>query len=430
MKPWANRPKILKSLSYKFFRQYSHINVALLDQAMVSGTNFLTGILFARFLGVEEFGRFTLTWMAVLFINSIQMAMITVPMMSIGPKQTKDKAPYYYGAVITQQACFSILSFITIYLGVKFSKFVYPEWNIDYLALPLAAVTFFFQNQDFLRRFFFTMNRHGMAFINDSISYIGQLILLICLFFTTSMDTTSVLFVIAGTSALSVISGIFFLNGISWQSNVFFQVFKTNWHFSKWITASAVLQWTSGNLFIVAAGSILGPTVVGAIKAAQNIMGVSHILFQGLENIVPVKASYNYVQEGIQGLITYLNKTVLWGGLATAIIAFTAGLMPKFWLILFYGEQYQEFGFILQWYAVIYLLIFIGLPLRAGLRAIETTRPIFIAYVLMTIFSIFTAKYSILFFGVHGVMVGILGTQVILQSSLLLSLNHNIKKLT
>lgn len=155
MKPWANRPKILKSLSYKFFRQYSHINVALLDQAMVSGTNFLTGILFARFLGVEEFGRFTLTWMAVLFINSIQMAMITVPMMSIGPKQTKDKAPYYYGAVITQQACFSILSFITIYLGVKFSKFVYPEWNIDYLALPLAAVTFFFSKSGFFTTIFF-----------------------------------------------------------------------------------------------------------------------------------------------------------------------------------------------------------------------------------------------------------------------------------
>ena len=394
---------------------------------MVSGTNFLTGILFARFLGVEEFGRFTLTWMAVLFISSIQMAMITVPMMSIGPKQTKDSKLYYYGAVMIQQACFATLSFITIYIGVKISKLFYPEWNIDHLALPLATVCFFFQNQDFLRRFFFTTNRHGMAFINDSISYLGQLVLLICLFFTTTMNTTYVLLTIAGTSAIAVLFGIFSLKDLCCNYINFLQVFKQNWKFSKWMTASAVLQWTSGNLFIVAAGSMLGATAVGAIKAAQNIMGISHILFQGLENIVPVKASFHYTQSGIKGLITYLKKVTLWGGITTAIIALTAGLLPRLWLTLFYGAQYQEFGFILQWYAIIYLFIFIGLPIRAGLRTLETTRPIFIAYVLMTIFSICTAKYIILYLGIKGAMIGILGTQLILQGSLFVALNKNLK---
>jgi len=29
---------------------------------MVSGVNFLTGILLARYLGIEEFGRFALVW--------------------------------------------------------------------------------------------------------------------------------------------------------------------------------------------------------------------------------------------------------------------------------------------------------------------------------------------------------------------------------
>ena len=412
--------------AFKYFKKYNHVNLALLDQAMVSGTNFLTGILFARFLGVEEFGRFTLTWMAVLFINSIQMAMITVPMMSIGPKQTKNSKSYYYGAIMIQQACFATLSCIAIYIGVKISKLFYPEWSIDHLALPLAAVCFFFQNQDFLRRFFFTTSRHGMALINDTISYLGQLVLLIFLFFTIDMDTTSVLVTIAGTSAIAVVFGVFSLKDLSWQYNGSFQIFKQNWNFSKWMTASAVLQWTSGNIFIVAAGSMLGATAVGAIKAAQNIMGISHILFQGLENIVPVKASVHYAQSGIHGLIRYLKKVILWGGFATAIIALTAGVLPGFWLTLFYGLQYQGFGFILQWYAIIYLLIFMGLPLRVGLRTLETTRPIFIAYVLMTIFSICTAKYFIFYFGIQGIMAGILGTQLILQCSLFVALNHNL----
>ena len=35
----------------RFLSRYSHINWALADQTMVSGINFLTGILLARFLG-------------------------------------------------------------------------------------------------------------------------------------------------------------------------------------------------------------------------------------------------------------------------------------------------------------------------------------------------------------------------------------------
>jgi hypothetical protein len=38
----------------------------------------------ARYLGVEEFGRFTLVWMSVLFVNSIQHSAINSPMMAVG----------------------------------------------------------------------------------------------------------------------------------------------------------------------------------------------------------------------------------------------------------------------------------------------------------------------------------------------------------
>jgi len=403
------------------------MNLALVDQAMVSGVNFLTGIIFARFLGVKEFGYFTLAWMTVLFVNSIQMAMISAPMMSIGPKQTKEEMDSYYGAVVVHQLCFSLLSFGLIFLCIKTSNFFFSTWKIEHLAWPLALAAFFFQNQDFLRRFFFTTNRLWLAFISDGISYLGQISILIILFLTTSMDTTKVLLTIASTSAFAMIIVSLPLAKLNWQRENILKVFVHHWNFSKWMTASALLQWTSGNLFIVAAGSILGTTAVGAIKAAQNIMGISHILFQGLENIVPVRASFNYAQNGIQGLTAYLKKVILWGGLATAIIAFSAGLLPQFWLTLFYGVQYQNFGFILQWYAIIYLLIFIGLPLRAGLRTLETTRPIFMAYVLMTIFTIFTAKYFIFHLGIRGVMLGILGTQLILQFFLFITLNRIIK---
>src|SRR3989339_512327 len=95
-----------------FISRYRHMNWALADQAMVSGVNFLTGILLARYLGLEEYGRFTLAWMAVLLCNSFQQAGIIAPMMSIGPKQKKEDGPSYYGTLfIHQQLSFPRLEY-------------------------------------------------------------------------------------------------------------------------------------------------------------------------------------------------------------------------------------------------------------------------------------------------------------------------------
>ena len=43
-----------------FLTRHRHFNWALADQIIVSGANFLTALLLARYLGPEEFGRFTL----------------------------------------------------------------------------------------------------------------------------------------------------------------------------------------------------------------------------------------------------------------------------------------------------------------------------------------------------------------------------------
>src|SRR3546814_7993993 len=73
---------------------------ALADQVMVSGSNFLMTVFLARYLGLEEFGRFALAWMAVLFAAGIHYALVAAPMMSIGPKQIEADRPAYFGAVL------------------------------------------------------------------------------------------------------------------------------------------------------------------------------------------------------------------------------------------------------------------------------------------------------------------------------------------
>ncbi|MEJ2202081.1 MAG: oligosaccharide flippase family protein, partial [Desulfuromonadaceae bacterium] len=301
--------------------RYRHVNWALADQAMVSGVNFLTGILFARYLGLEEYGRFTLAWMAVLFCNSFQQAGIIAPMMSFGPKQKVEDEPAYYGAVVVQQLLWSVLCFFLLWGGVRLSGLVKPEWHIQHLGLPLSTALLAWQLQDFLRRYFFVRDQGGLAFFNDAISYLGQLTLLVVLFNWTTLDTARVLWLIAGTSALAVVVSARHLWGGSVSRGSLRKVTGRHWTFSKWLFSAEAMRWLSGNLFVVCSGYYLGAAVVGALKASQNIMGVSHILFQGLENIVPARASRIAHSAGLKSMFRYLGKVFVFGGAAVGMVA-------------------------------------------------------------------------------------------------------------
>lgn len=420
---------VFTSTLKKELGKHTHVNWTFADQAVVSGANFLTGILLARYLGLEAFGVFTLVWMAILFINSVQFALISSPMMSIGPQQPSENVGNYYGAVFTFQLTFAIGSALMIFAGVKIYEIFKPQQLLGELAMPLASVAFAFQIQDFIRRYFFTRCLASAAFKNDLISYLGQVFILLLLYEMGHLTVPTALWTIAGTSCVAIVVGVFDVKSLSWDWDTVKITASRHWLFSKWLSATALMQWTSGNLFIIAAAAYMTPVAAGALRAAQNIIGVSHILFQAMENFVPVRAAQVFHAGGITGLRYFLTHTALYGGIITGILAMGAILVPELWLKLFYGNDYAEYGYLLQWYAVIYIFVFIGVPVKAGLRALEHTKPLFLAYVFMTGFSLILASVLVKELGLVGALFGMLGTQIILQGVSIFSLLRRMQEL-
>src|SRR5271170_4118156 len=121
---------------------------ALLDQALVSGSNFLTNVMLARALGVSDYGVFGLAWIAVLFVNSLQWAFIVSPMMSIGPKQEAHERPEYFGSVLLQEIGFAIICSAAVLLAVLVASAHFPRWDVRGLGLPLAFATLAYLLQD------------------------------------------------------------------------------------------------------------------------------------------------------------------------------------------------------------------------------------------------------------------------------------------
>jgi O-antigen/teichoic acid export membrane protein len=114
-------------------------------------------------------------------------------------------------------------------------------------------------------------------------------------------------------------------------------------------------------------------------------------------------------------MLAYIRSVLFkWGGLTLAF-ALVMGAAPGFWLRLVYGPEMAQYGYVLRLWALIYVLIYVGAPLRAGLLALEFTAPVFWSYLAMTIFSISLAIPMAKWLRLDGVMIGILGAQVLFQ---------------
>jgi O-antigen/teichoic acid export membrane protein len=388
---------------------------ALGDQSIISATNFLTNVILARFTGLREYGVFALAWMSVLFVNSIQLALVISPMMSVGPKQEKEARPSYYGAVLVQELALVSVCFAVVYAGLRLVGRHIGHVDVGYLALPLAVSSFAYLMQDFVRRYFFATLQSHRAVLDDALSYLTQLPILIALHWLHRLNTVTALWAMAGTSLLGLAVACFWIEPLEFSRAKIREISMQHWKIARWLTASAVLQWTSGNLFVVAAPVYYGAAAAGVLKASQNLMAATHVWFQGLDNVVPPEAARRLHEGGVRRMLAYVRSILFkWGGL-TLVFALLMGSAPSFWLRLVYGPEMAQYGYVLRLYALLYVLIYIGSPLRAGLLALEFTAPVFWSYLAMTVFSVSLAIPMAKWLRLNGVMIGLLGTQVIFQ---------------
>ncbi len=393
--------------AHGLWRRYHHVNWALTDQALVSGINFATGIILARALGLSEFGMFAMAWMLIEFAAIFQQAAIVMPMMSIGPKQSAEREAGYYGATILQQLVFLFITVLGLTLTVKLLYFVTPEMDLRSMLLPIICAACAHQLQSLLRRYYFTRGRPGKAFLNDCLRYVGQTTVILALALGGGINSVAVLWIMAGFSLLAVILGLVGLEKVNFNRKALAEVTARHWHFSKWMTLSEVMRWSMGDFFLIISGALLGPAIVGALRATKNLIGLCNIIELGLGNVIPVHAARHYHAGGAPELNSFVRKMTIAGVLMMGVIVIAAGVAPEFWLRLVYGEEFAGYGYMVQLWGLILVLGYMGGPIAGALQAMERTRIIFVAYFVTGIVSLALAYPLIEHFGVSGVLWGL-----------------------
>lgn len=415
----------------KQFKNLSHFNWAIFDQAIVSGSNFLYGILLARILGVEGFGYFSLVWVAILFVNNIQMAYIISPMMTFAPKKVGVIRAVYGQYAFIHAVFFAIISSLLLFSFVKASSIFFSEWQADIYAYAILFVSFSTQLQEYLRRYLYIKGKHAAVCLIDLVRYGGQVGLLFVLSIYLEVSSQDALWIIVITSTISFVFSIsscsLSLRGLCWKRKYFVLIFHRHLKFSKWLIGSSLLQWFAGNIFVIAAAALFGAAAAGMIKAVMNIVGILHILFHALENIITPRASYIYTSNGIIALKNYLIKWGVYGGAGTLCIGLIITMNAELIIEFVYQGEYVEGASLLRWLCLVYLMMYFGFIFRIALRTIEAVSPIFWTYVASSLVSFIIAEPLIKATGIDGVGIGGVIVQTVSLTILGVMLNYKAK---
>ena len=406
----------------------TNYHLVFIDQIIVSLSNFLITILILRILGVQSFGYFSFLWIFLLLINSLQLSYIISPMLSNGPKINNNEIELFYGSVFFQQLIFTLFLFLLTYFILKYfgNSLTNYELKKFYISFSLTIVTT--QIYQFFRRLLFSKQFFIKAIISDLVVYFGIIIFIIILSKKKYLDLNILIWCFAIMFLFGILLNLNLVKSLKFSFKKVQDFYKKNWIISKWLLLTSITQWFSGNLWIINAGIILGPYIFGVIRACQTILNMVNVFFQSFENIIPSKTSTKYSTEGILAMKNYLKLFTYKGLIAVIIILLILFFFSEHILKIIYGSEMSDYSNILIILSLVILINFFHFAPIYGLRTLEKTRPIFLSYLISSIFAILLSDYIISIFGMKGFITGLYFSQIIILIFLFYSYQNILKK--
>jgi O-antigen/teichoic acid export membrane protein len=384
------------------------LNYGLTDQAITSGSNFFCALLLVKILGLTEFGIFSTLWIILLFISTINVNTVISPMMAIFPgHQEKQK---YNGSLLIFQLSFSLTAFLLSFIvAIIYLKSV-GAFSLIKTALLFSICVFLHHFQEYFRKHFFATKRFSSAIIIDSLTYLIRLFLIVSLVgLKINMDLSYVFLIYSSTSFLGVFYGI-----SKYKFKTEKEFIKKDFHahliISKWLAPSGILKWSSINVFTFSSSIILGPTSIGIIKLSQNIASSYNLFLLGLENIIPLEAAVAYSKGGLNSLVTYLKKTIIYGLVFTILFAVLLVGFSNYLFETIYGKNFIEYSYILNWFASFLFFMYTCSIINIFLITISKTKITFLSYLITSIFSVIIFYPLIYYFEIRGVLIGMLAS--------------------
>ncbi len=379
---------------------------AVIDQAAFALSNFLISLLLARWLTLEEFGAFAVSFTVFLLVGNIHGGLFIEPMLVFGPNKYRDCIPAYvsilrYGHWIVSAlaSLLFMLAGLIAWIG-GMAVLASALWGTG-IGAPCILFLWLMRRSCYIK---LEPRRSAIA----SIWYIAMMTVGVCVLNQAQILSVFSALLVIGLSSL----------GAGWAISrqlkpttspaeldaLKASVWTAHREYGVWASGTSIMMWIPGNLYMLFLPVWLDLEAAGALKALLSLIMPVQQAFAAIGTIL------------IPALVTIRDQTVYRRTLYT-VLAVLGSMACICWLLLStFGRTLMAWVYVGKYDAYADLLWLFGLlPIIASavtvfgssLRARERPDRAFWAYAYSSAFTISIGLIILALWGITGATVGL-----------------------
>jgi O-antigen/teichoic acid export membrane protein len=383
--------------------------LVVVDQGLISSSNFVLGILLARWLGAAEYGAYALAFATFLLLSLVYHAIVLEPMSVFGGSKYRESLPTYLGKLLWLQAAIGIACIVALAAGAMVvNSFGHGRELIPALlgvsfASPCVLLLWF------ARRALYLEYR---AFFAAAGATIYSVILFAAMWavYRAGLLSTLSAFVIMGIAALATSAYLLSrLHPVLKRSRLTSErsVPGEHWRYGRWALASSIFIWIPWNVYYPLVASFSGLPAAGMLRALMNFSLPATQLYAAFALLfLPQTARVAHV-EGWAGA---KRQAYMIGGIFTlgSVVYWAAVLLWSRPLIAFlYHGHYAETANYLPWLAVASVLAGTAFGPMCAFRAMQSPSSVCLIHFIASTVGLVLGLPATRVYGLSGALFGL-----------------------
>ena len=382
---------------------------AVLDQGLFAGTNFLVGVLLARWLEPVAYGAFSTAYSIFLFMGTLHAALWTEPMLVYGSGRFRKQYHHYQKVLLIYHWRFGLVSSTSFaILSIIFFTINQPELGQSFAGLGIASP--FILYLWLVRRSAYVLLKPQYAALGGGLYLVLYLGLSFLLFQINLLNEISSLctMAIAAAGASGIAQIQIKAEENKFQDNLLESDTVINLHlqYGKWALVASGLSWVPLNLYYIVIPFFNGLQASAMLKALMNL-------------IMPI-LQFNAALAGlfVPVFTRSLNNGKTWGYFRKGLLMLTAFSITYWIIIIAFGNNLFSWLYGGKFPAESYYFILIGsLPVISSwvntfgalLKSLEKPNIVALSYALAAIVSVI-AIIIIVYIGFAGALIGMIAS--------------------
>jgi len=247
--------------------------LALMDQGILSGSNFVISILLARWMSAEQYGIYAVAFAVFLFLLNFHQALLLEPMLVFGSSVYRSYLRGYLKALLSLHLCVSLLMIV----GLVISAAVMSKLGQS-PGLPAALVAVAFVGPAVLlfwltkRVFYLRLSPAPSA--ASAVLYGGLVIGGLGIVYKYGLVSPSSALVLMGVAGLisSIVLLVYLGSRLQSTENdpSLRDTWNRHWRYGRWALGANAMMWIPVNIFYPLLSRFSGLAQAGELKALMN----------------------------------------------------------------------------------------------------------------------------------------------------------------